>query len=329
MHRAGLALAFALTVWAYQPALDAGFVYEDGATVSAAAPMPVWGVSRALTQASFRWQGPPRDPRPYHSVNLALHLAVGVGVGLVAASLGLSGPWATALFWLHPAATGAAASVSGRGDVLVTLGCLLAVGALVRGGRARWLVVPGVLLAAASKESGAAVAVLLVAAPWALQRRLTRLGLVAVSLAGLAAFLRLNTVWALWTSADRTLPLWMGEQMSMAWRIALNAAWPFSLAREYALPASPWVPALALASLPVLVWLVSRARETDPAVAFGGAWTLAALLPRLLVPTEPGNYLTLSQGYPLLVGLVVLGLGLAQAVYRRCDAVLLALFLPF
>jgi tetratricopeptide (TPR) repeat protein len=147
-----LALALACAALAHAPALDVGFVRDDHLLVEAnplvqePRPLPeyfaraFWSVPtgpgverywRPLTLLSFAldWRVSGGVPRRFHATNLALHLACTALVFALARRAGASAAaagLAAAAFGAFPRGSEAVAWVSGRTDVLATLGALAA-----------------------------------------------------------------------------------------------------------------------------------------------------------------------------------------------------------
>lgn len=156
----GLALAL-LTALAFAPVLDAGFVFDDRGDVldnPAASPSgfaaALGRTNRPLLKATYALQRAltGEAARPFHAVNLALHLATALLVFALARSWArgartspphpgeeeratLAGAGAAAIWALHPAAVEAVAPVTGRSVLLSTL-LMLAALRLVTGRRA-------------------------------------------------------------------------------------------------------------------------------------------------------------------------------------------------
>lgn len=179
---------------AFGNSLDGAFVFEDGPAVvanetirrlsplsevlsppvdSAVAGRPLVNLTLAL---NYAWAG--LDVRPYHAVNLAIHLAAALTLfGLVRRTLSLP-VWrgrfdaaapvlaiAVALLWaVHPLQTASVSYVGGRTETLLGLCFLLTLYCYVRGATsARWL--PWHLAAVVACALGMASDVGMVAAP--------------------------------------------------------------------------------------------------------------------------------------------------------------------
>jgi len=128
--------ALALAIWAYAPALNGQFLFDDtvlGFSLSGgSAPLMAWlrGVRPALMATYWmntRLSGD--DPSSYHVVNVLIHLAASALVFLIvrrllewsqapAARRTLLAGFAGGLFLLHPIQTEAVAYVAGRSEAL-------------------------------------------------------------------------------------------------------------------------------------------------------------------------------------------------------------------
>jgi Flp pilus assembly protein TadD len=170
---AGLALAaiLAATFLAYWPALDGSFVLDDWITVKnnveirrpEALRVPglarMLGTSRPITEATYAldWRAVGLDPRRYHAVGLALHLAAACAAfAFLLRLLRRAGhPRATGvavvvagLFALHPMQSDAVAYVAQRSELL-SGGLYLVALLLLDAAVSRWGSRRGVLAAAA------------------------------------------------------------------------------------------------------------------------------------------------------------------------------------
>jgi predicted TPR repeat methyltransferase len=233
----------------------------------------------------------------YHLTNLLLHAANTLLLMSVAARSGLPAPAAMlagAIFAVHPLQTDAVAYVSGRTDLLMTTGALLAWRAVLARGpaMARGLLAAGsVLVSLLSKESGYAAAALVV---WCALRHernwAARLGLAGPSMVVAVALLALR---------PGALPLSPAGGIPLASLSAIGRAlttyivllvWPVSLQIDRLTPltSSPLGDAAAVTVAFVAaagaVWGLSRRGP-------GGdwtAWSLAFYLPVAnVVPLYP------------------------------------------
>lgn len=303
MGRLGqLAGLLVLTAAIYAPMREAPFVYED-ANYQAAVRALSWQLpGRSLTL--WTWQQAP-TPEAGHLLNVALHLVNGVLVyGIGSALVGGAGIVAAGVFLLHPLASSAVAYVSGRSDLLVTLGVLVALLALVRlkGGWRMVGVSLGLLVAAESKEIGL-VGVPLVLLTMAIRGRDRWLGV--------GLFLALGTVCGLtWSrlvgwaslvpsaggSAD-TWPTYLLMQNAALWHLLSLTVWPVgqSLDHDIAHLGPTWHVVSVLATVQVLA-LIGLLWHRAPVLAWGLAFVLVSVVPRFAfrsheLITEPQMYL--------------------------------------
>src|SRR3990167_8612766 len=184
-----------LTLLAYAPVRQAGFVYEDDVYVGPAKRAVTMGevlAPRGLTALSFRANAllAGQDPRSYHAVNVFLHVLVGLMVYQLAGLLLPPGYalLACALFLLHPLQTEAVAYVAGRAELISALGAVTAVWAMAQP-TVTWVHV------------GVALTALMVAVGG------KELGIVAIPLIGLYTGLirRPTRSWRIWGAAGVAL----------------------------------------------------------------------------------------------------------------------------
>ncbi|HUI08148.1 MAG TPA: tetratricopeptide repeat protein [Verrucomicrobiae bacterium] len=132
--RSRAALVVLLTIAAYLPVRNAGFVYDDTGNIIANQSLRslqglkwIWADPRAslqyypLTYTSFWVEYHLWGLRPagYHVVNVLLHASNAVLVGLLLSRLGVPGAWLAALlFALHPVHVESVAWISERKNVL-------------------------------------------------------------------------------------------------------------------------------------------------------------------------------------------------------------------
>jgi protein O-mannosyl-transferase len=157
---AGAALLAVLTLAAYLPALQGGFVWDDDDYVSENAALrtpaglaAIWLQPGAVPQyypltftsfwIEYRLWG--LDPAGYHAVNLVLHVLAALLLWRVLLVLRLPGAWAmAALFALHPVQVESVAWITERKNVLSGVLYLAALFAYLRfvdatgSGRRRW-----------------------------------------------------------------------------------------------------------------------------------------------------------------------------------------------
>lgn len=194
----------ALTLWAYQPALDAGFVFDDNPSIvnnlavhwsdlSVGGVAAVWNRARLgsrfvanLTFGLDHARGG-LDPRAFHLTNVLIHLAVGAALTLLIVAylrssavrvssrsllLAVAGP--VAVFLLHPLNTQAVTYIVQRMASLVTLFIVLSLAAYMAGrgstGRKRigWFAISlmGWVLALWTKQNALLLPLVLLAYEW-------------------------------------------------------------------------------------------------------------------------------------------------------------------
>jgi len=293
---AGLIVLAVLTVAAYGPTRAASFVYEDavylggtdGRTLHNATQWLLyqpWKPSRKLTEWTWTLTGP--DPVRAHGLSLLIHLANGLLLFWVVRRFAGVG-WslcATGLLWLHPLAVEAVAYAAGRGDLLVTLGCLLALAGVLRV-RRPWMAWPvmlaGLFVAWTGKESGVVVLPLGAAALWLRWGRAGRLLLACGAACG--AVLAVRVVPVALHAVNASIAASAGYRDGLAWSwwgwalVQMGAAglwlWhlvmPVGLSVEQdAVGLSVAVPVLACVAFAVMLVLAYRVRHTQPAVVLG------------------------------------------------------------
>jgi hypothetical protein len=329
-HAVALISLVAIAVAVYAVTLRAGFVYEDANWLPHVADPIAWVFpSRALTMWTLSASETGAiAPLPYHAVNLALHLATGLAVYGLAATLipGSASVWAAGVFLLHPLNSEAVSYVSARTDLLSTLGIVLALCCAVRWTSAwRWVgCVAALLLAGLSKEIGL-VGVLLVLWTLSIWRSETFRRVWPVALAGVVVLLlpilpRLWAWMALAPSAGGSLESWtshVGLQLTALWHLLAllmpSPSWAqsFSIDHDVIGLAPIWRDAaVTLTALSAVVglglWLMGS--RLVPWVLGIGAISLA---PRILIPTN--ELMTEPHLYTSMAAIsVALGAGLAR-----------------
>lgn len=169
------------TALLYRPTLNYPFVYEDRNDPGASF-FPWWTAFDARSEVAAIARRPPRavlswvnrfnvwldgvNPDGWHAVNVILHLVNGLLLFSLAQRLLSTWPALLALgvFWLHPIQTEAVAYVSGRGELILTAGVLLACIGAVR--RRWWLAALGCVLAISGKETGVMAVPLVLFLAW-------------------------------------------------------------------------------------------------------------------------------------------------------------------
>lgn len=310
---------------ALAPTLDVGFVYDDRGDVldnPAASPegfvAALGRTNRPLLKGSYALQRAATGAaaRPFHAVNLALHLACTLlAFGLarrLARSAGVErtawvGAFAAAVWALHPAAVEAVAPVTGRSVLLSTL-LLLAALLLVTAERPPGLAVAGI------------AATLALAAPLA---RETALVLPALAFAWQAT---LGAGEGRSTALRRQLPLLAGALVA-AGALALSARHRELVA--FSLAARPPLEALRGNVAAVFdiarLWLEPGRLSVDPAPAAELAWGAPATLLRLALLAAVAAFAVLARRRrPLAAfacGWALLALAPANSIVWRLDPV--------
>ena len=364
-HHAGLAVAAVVVLaalLAYAATLRYEFVWDDTLLIDRSYELHQWrALPRLLTSHFWAEVGESsyyyrplttltffvdtqlwgRRPLGFHLTNLLLHAGASLAVAALARRLtgsAAAGALGGLLFALHPIHTESVAFISGRTDVLATLGVVLAVL-----GYARWRDAGGTLavlgslaaclLGLLAKEVAVVVPALLAAYDWAtgrapatrreVARALARYALYAIPIGvyGLVRWLALGRM----VDADAAAwgPFWVRaltalDLVGMYVRVALV---PF--------PDNPYPLIAPTASLPSLVWwagaaslgaalgLTAIAMRRDRGVAFGALWFWIALVPSTAVNLLPLAAVIMGERFLYLptVGLCVLaGLLLARAL---------------
>lgn len=292
----------------YASTLGHGFVYEDENwidTITVAPSLyrvPGRAVSYLTQYATYLVGG--FDPAWYHAGNVALHLVNGLLVAAIASVLigPVGGVFAASVFLLHPLSSAAVAYATGRADLLMTCGVLLAVWASLRAGW-RVVVVPvGLLLAAMSKEMGL-IGIALVA--------LTRPSIWWLSGAGVAAtvLVPMAPIWFEMPASvgGPSLPWgeWLLLQNGALWHLLTLTIWPVGFSIDHdALALSPRALLMSVLLTVQAVALVALCWRRVPIVAYGVAWVAVSVAPRFVFRTS--EFVTEPQIYLPMVGISVL-----------------------
>lgn len=321
----------AVTAALYAALWWAPFVYQDAGYLSAA---PVWTLpGRGL--AMWTWMLTGHDAGLAHLVNLALHLLNGALLYALLrrlvpqASLALI---AAGIFLLHPLSSEAIAYVTGRADVLITTGALLATWAVIvwtdQGGLWRvGLCALGLIGAALSKEIGFVAALLCV-----LTLSLWRGNHPAASLAragvGIGAGVVIGASWWRMATWIGVAPESGGSALSwpaFAW-LQLGAVWdrlvrvvflrgftvdPDALALSEGWRIGAAVATVALVALAVIAW------RRVPLLTWALMWLGVCLLPRFVFAGQ--EFVKEYQLYPAMVGVSVVGAVALQALLEWID----------
>jgi tetratricopeptide (TPR) repeat protein len=257
---------------------------------------------RPLTLWTFhlndRWSG--ADPKVFHGVSVALHLAATALLGLL---LGReTGRWfpavaAAAVFGLHPLQSQAVNYIWSRSMLLMAVFSLAAL-LVVRRVRCRTAAL--VLFQAAVWSRGEALVLAIPLAWMQPSLRVPLLALATLNLGSLAAGLViLDPSEVAWNHGD-VMGYWLTAPAVLA-RYLSMMVWPdgWSIFHGSSPASGPMAPAavvLAAAALAV-VW---RFRRTIPEMALGGGWIVLWLVPSLLVPnSDPFNE---SRAYLAMAG---------------------------
>lgn len=356
-----IAALCAVTVIVYATIWDNGFVYEDRAPDGA-----ILGVSPLVVQPTLDITKPNRslvlysewidfrlfgsDPKGWHGTNLAIHLATGAVVFVLAEQLGFLAWFAAGMFLVAPIALEGVAYINGRGDLLVTF-WIVACLACVTAEWAWWGVgaVCCTILAFASKESAVAL-VGLVPLCWWLARRNGPLAATVTTVSLWYATGGLSTALDFQTAAKFSGPYigtkavgtplgglvdvpkiliphgwdWAAIQATAAWRYVTLSIWPkgFAIDHDYDHVAVFIRDGLLVAwlSIPLTLWWWRK--QIDPRWVFAILLTWIAVAPRLVVPV-PLSYFNEHQWRLASVGMALLwseGLRLVRPSWRKSHA---------
>ena len=314
-----LVALIAATLLAYAPVRRAGFVYEDGVYLTfaqrelTAADMLT---ARGLTALTFRWNGLAGGLAPlgYHSVNLGLHLLVGLAMYGLARTM-LPAPYAlvaAGVTLLHPIQAESVAYVAGRAELLAALGALLAVWAMA--GVATWTKVGvsfmAIVLSLGGKELGIMALPLVglhavVIRGWRFSWRSVRYAAIGLMAMAVLAWPVLQTR----VLGNEYLSMsergGLGYFAMQAWALSVllgNAMWPAGLTIDHDYELVSKTVALSAAAALLLVTMgVWWLRKAAPVVAFGLCWMVVAVAPRFFV-RQP-EYLTEHHVYLPFLGL--------------------------
>lgn len=282
---------------------EAGFVYEDTRLVDGAqmgGPLDRSWLARPRGISFLSWQIV-QTPIAAHALNLSLHLLGIASIAALAWALSRSA-WlafaAAAIFGLHPLSIQAVAYAAGRAELIASLGVLLACAAAARGGWA-WIAVPAAAWLALGGKETAVILLGLLPLTLLAQGR-WRLWMAPIAaLAGLGAILAIRAVleqpsiWLLLQIGEHpgqatTAGAWLLLQASAAVRLIVLTLAPLPQWLTVD-PALSWLPAIAgLAALVLLAGLAEiavRAWGARRLQAYGLAWMLLAIAPRLIVQT--------------------------------------------
>lgn len=351
------ALLLALVMVVYQPALRAGFVWDDDKYVTEnpllTAPdglRQIWFSTHTQSQyfplvyTTFRlerrlWG---LNPLGFHLVNILLHGINAILVWGVLRRLRVPGAWvAAALFAVHPVQVESVAWVTELKNVESLLFYLLAVLAWIRwverlggGGWKYYLLALGAgLLALFAKTTACTLPVALVLVLWLRGERLSwrRVAQVAPFVAAAVAMGLVSVWWEgnLGTYNEETrLAFTFGQRVLIAgralWFYAGKLAWPVNLCFSYPrweVTGADWRPYLALAGCAgaaVALWFWRR--RLGVGVIAGIVFFVAALAPLLgFISLYTFQYAFVADHYqyPASIGLIAVFAGGVAAVSRR------------
>lgn len=307
MKAAILALV-GLTVWAYSSVWGASFVYEDQAWRHATVAT-VWA-RRALTTWSWTVvQGAVAS----HGLNLALHLLTACVFWRLAQRIGLTTRLAAlvaALWVLHPLNVETVAYAASRAELLSTLAVVGACWLAARGDG--WW---GVVLCGAAavwvKESAVVGLALVPLTLWVCGHPARFVSLVSVGVASLG----LVAVGG-WTNlvnageapgAMASAGPWLLVQATATVRLLFLSVIPYGMTVDYDYDLVPISVRLVCVLLLVALGLVTWQARQERRLAWGLAWILVSVVPRLVIQT-PRSYLNEHQwSVPLLGVLLTVG----------------------
>lgn len=309
MRRVALAGVILLTVWAYWPTLQNGFVYEDFHYLSSlTGHSPEYlPTASALWNLQIRWD---MSSWSFHVVNLGVHLVNGLLLCALLRRFIASEPavlFAVGVFWLHPIQTEAVAYVSGRTELVGLFWGLI--------GLLTWAwdeeltalragVVIGATGLAALNRPSLIMLVVMYATLWKTRSRLlAMLTLETVAFAGIAVSRKLLLYPPSWTAPE-----------SVRAHLVHLVAWARYLIL-FVLPEGQsvdhdwgWVDTssclLVLGSVVCLAVLVGVMRRYVPRLVWVGfLWALLPILPRMALRLT--EVLNEHQIYSATIGLVV------------------------
>lgn len=300
-----------LTIAGYRVAVTVPWLYEDAHVGSSQLSLSIPG--RGLTEWSLRATA--GSPAVAHGANLALHLVAGLLVAWIA--FVVAGPVASVLaamtqLW-HPLNSQAVWYVTGRSDLLMTIGVLAAVSAALARRPWRWVgIALGLLVAALSKEVGVVgvPVVLLTLLAW----RPTDLSSHAASALWIGTGASIGGAWhtlASWVTLgpgvggpDVPWTEFVVRQVGLLWALLLTIdPRGFAIDHDALALTGPWLIGSALLTGLVATTTVIAWRRCRP---IGWALAVVALscVPRLMVPTN--EFLAERQMYLPMAGLAIL-----------------------
>jgi Tfp pilus assembly protein PilF len=283
----------ASAIVAHASALAAGFVWLDHAHIearAAIAPPAEWprlflegfagtGYYRPLVALSLSLDALAKAPVVFHATNLVWHAAAATMTAVVAELFGLPRRAATiagALFAVHPLGALVASAIAFRSESMLLTFLLVLVWAHRKG--RPWLAAGALLAAALTKETGLALAPLIVAA-LASRPHLRRLHLVEAFAFAIALALRLG-VGPSWRASHEPLGTSdaVGTRLASLAKSARAIALPIDRTICDAFPVTAWTAPSAIVGALVLAAVVWLARRRGLGLLFA-----LALLPSLQI----------------------------------------------
>ncbi len=305
----GFALLLAVTFAVYGGTFYAPFVFDDAhyitgnPSVNFTEPIHLSN-ARSLSLFTYRlnyWVSQDR-PFGYHVVNLGIHLLNGWLVWQLATLLlSESGAlFAAGLFLLHPLQSQAVIYLSGRTELLATLGILASMLAFMR---SRWLwAVLFAMLGMMSKETALVIPILW--ACWVIYRGEVRRLLIGIWACGIALlFVLLNPTLPTHLTRISTNFAGIPEQCAAVWILASRFILPVGFTLDHDFSGIPvyWTLA-ALIAFGALIPLAIHYRRT--VFGFGLAWFVVLMGLRIIA--GPEGYLAEHHFYAAFAGMAVL-----------------------
>jgi len=356
MEAAAAAAIVIVTLLAYRPALSGGFIWDDYTYIIngelnrdpsgltriwfSTDPVDYFPVAYTLQWIEYRlWK---LDPEPYHVINIGLHCAAAVLLGLTLKRLAVPGAWiAAGLFAVHPVNVESVAWIYQQRTTLPLVFALIATLAFLRyerAGRIGWQAasVAAFVLALLSKTSVVMFPLVLLGLCWWRRGAIRRLDVLRVVPHFVAALgLGMVTFWfqyqrAIGTAIIREDNL-VARLATAAWAIwfyAYKAFVPLNLAFVYprwvvnAASVRAWLPLAALIVLFGVLWRTRKGWGRGPLAALG--YYVIMLLPMLgFINIFFMKYSLVADHwqYVAIPGLLALpGAGLALLVERKPPA---------
>lgn len=302
-----------VTILAYRPAIRGGFIWDDYTyIINGELNQDPHGLSRiwlskdpvdyfpvAYTLQWFEYRAWKLDPEPYHVVNLALHCAAVVLLGLVLRRISVPGAWiAAGLFAVHPVNVESVAWIYQQRTTLPLVFALFSTLAFLRferTGRIGWQVasVTAFVLALLSKTSVVMFPLVLLGLCWWQRKAIRKADLLRVAPHFVAAaVLGLVTLWFQYNRAIGTavirednLVARLATAACAVWFYAYKALVPLNLSFVYPRwvvnASSPlaWLPLAGLIAVFAVLWRFRLSWGRGPLAALG--YFVLALLPML------------------------------------------------